>query len=139
MEAEVGEHPARWRALALISAATLLSLTVWFSTNAIAPALETERGFSGGDIAWLTIAVQLGFVLGTLIIAFTNLADMVNTRALFATSAVLAGVSNAALVFVPGGFAAALVLRVLSGASPWLPGSPEPHASLGVTRTQGTI
>jgi MFS family permease len=102
--------------LALISAATLLSLTVWFSTNAIAPALEIERGFSSGDIAWLTIAVQLGFVLGTLLIAFTNLADMVNTRALFATSAVLAGASNAALVFVPGGFATALVLRVLSGA-----------------------
>jgi len=116
VQAGVGEHPARWRALALISAATLLSLTVWFSTNAIAPALETERGFSSGDIAWLTIAVQLGFVLGTLTIALTNLADMVNTRALFAISAVLAGASNAALVFVPGGFAGALVLRVLAGA-----------------------
>jgi MFS family permease len=100
----------------LISTATLLSLTVWFSTNAIAPALETERGFSSGDIAWLTIAAQLGFVLGTLAIAFTNLADMVNTRALFAVSAVLAGASNAALVFLPGGVAAALALRVLSGA-----------------------
>ncbi len=110
-----GEHPKRWRTLGLISIATVFALSVWFSTNAIAPALETARGFSGADIAWLTIAVQLGFVLGTLIIAITNLADLMNTRKLFAICAVLAGASNAALVFVPGGFATALILRLLSG------------------------
>lgn len=109
------EHPLRWRMLALLSVATVLSLTVWFSTNAIAPALETEKGFSTGDITWLTIAVQIGFVIGTMLIAFTNVADVVNTRKVFAISALLAGFFNAALVFVPGGFATALVLRILSG------------------------
>ena len=63
-------------------------LTVWFSTNSIAPALQAERGYSGFDIACLTIGVQLGFVLGTLTIAATNLADTMNTRKLFASSAV---------------------------------------------------
>ncbi|HCP22534.1 MAG: MFS transporter [SAR202 cluster bacterium] len=110
-----GEHPLRWRMLAYLSVATVLSLTVWFSTNAIAPALEAEKGFSSGDIAWLTIAVQIGFVIGTLLIAITNLADVINTRKVFAICAVLAGATNAALVFVPGGFATALVLRLLSG------------------------
>ncbi|MCZ6534474.1 MAG: MFS transporter [Chloroflexi bacterium] len=109
------EPALRWRVLGLLSTATLLSLTVWFSTNAIAPALEAEKGFSKGDIAWLTIGVQLGFVVGTLIIAATNLADLVNTRAHFATSAVLAGIANAALVFAPEGFASALILRILAG------------------------
>ena len=101
--------------LALLSLATVLSLTVWFSTNAIAPALETEKGFSTGDVAWLTIAVQIGFVIGTMLIAFTNVADVINTRKVFAVSALLAGFFNAALVFVPGGFATSLVLRILSG------------------------
>ena len=110
-----GEHPKRWRTLGILSIATVFGLSVWFSTNAIAPALETERGFSNADIGWLTIAVQLGFVLGTLIIAITNLADLMNTRKLFAICAVLAGVSNAALVFVPGGIATALILRLLAG------------------------
>jgi len=109
------EHPQRWLTLALLSTATVLSLTVWFSTNSIAPALESERGFSSADIAWLTVGVQLGFVLGTIAIAATNLADLMNTRKLFAICAVLAGVTNVALVFVPGGFVTALVLRVLSG------------------------
>ena len=112
---KVEEDSRRWRNLALLSVATVLSLTVWFSTNAVAPALEVERGFSSSDIAWLTIAVQLGFVLGTLIIASTNLADLMNTRKLFAISAVLAGASNFALVFAPGGIVGALALRVLSG------------------------
>ena len=112
---QIREERRRWRNLALVSLATLSSLTVWFSTNAIASVLEVERGFSGSDVVWLTIAVQLGFVLGTLIIAYTNMADLLNTRKLFAISAVLAGVSNAALIFVPGGIAPALALRVLCG------------------------
>ena len=66
-------------------------------------------------MAWLTIGVQLGFVAGTLIIATTNLADLINTRIVFAISAVLAGIANVALVVTPGGFATAMVFRVLSG------------------------
>ena len=115
MPSETLEHPQRWRTLAFLSIATVLSLTVWFSTNAIAPALEAERGFSRADISWLNIGVQLGFVVGTLIIAASNLADLMNTRKLFAICAVLAGVSNVALVLVPGEFTTALVLRMLSG------------------------
>ena len=52
------EDPRRWRALAFVTVATVFSLTVWFSTNAIPPALEAERGYSKTDIAWLTIGVQ---------------------------------------------------------------------------------
>ena len=85
---EFQEDLRRWRTLAFVVTATVFSLTVWFSTNAISPALQAERGYSGSDIAWLTIAVQLGFVLGTLTIAATNLADIMNTRKLFAISAV---------------------------------------------------
>ena len=105
----------RWRVLLLMAVATLSSLTVWFSTSAVAPALESEKGFSSSDIAWLTVGVQLGFVFGTFIIALTNLADLVNTRMLFAVCAVLAGLSNIALIFVPDGLVPTLVLRILTG------------------------
>ncbi len=112
-----GESPGRWWTVGILAAATLMGLSVWFSANAVAPSLELEKGFSTkGDVAWFTMGVQLGFVAGTLLIAATNLADLMNARALFAISAVAAGVLNAALVFMPGGFASALILRILAGA-----------------------
>jgi len=93
------ETRSRSKALLLVSAATLFSLSVWFSTNAISGALEVEKSIDESSIALLTIAVQLGFVLGTLIIAFTNLSDLVNARTLFAVSAVLAAATN--LLVIP--------------------------------------
>ena len=83
MKSSQSDHPLRWRMLILLSISMVFSLTVWFSTNAIAPALKSEMGFSNSDIAWLTIAVQLGFVFGTLFLAVSNLSDMMNTRKIF--------------------------------------------------------
>ena len=56
----------RRRTLAFVALATFGALTVWFSTNAVSAALGEELGFSNADVAWLTIAVQLGFVAGDL-------------------------------------------------------------------------
>ena len=89
----------RSRALMLVSAATFFSLSVWFSTNAISGALEVEKSIDESSMAILTIAVQLGFVFGTLLIAFTNFSDLVNTRTLFAVSAALAAATN--LLVIP--------------------------------------
>ena len=43
--------------------------------SAAAPAIATEFSISGSGIAWLTMAVQAGFVAGTLVSALLNLAD----------------------------------------------------------------
>ena len=91
---KAAENRARRRALALVALATLGALAVWFSTNAVATALGAELGFEAGALAWLTIAVQFGFVAGTLGSALTNLAERINPRALFALSAALAAVAN---------------------------------------------
>ena len=55
---------------------------------------EVEKSVDESAIAILTIAVQLGFVFGTLLIAITNLSDLVNARTLFAISAILAALTN---------------------------------------------
>ena len=93
------EGRARRRTLLIVSLASLFGLSVWFSTNAISAALEAEKGLTEQDVAWLTIAVQLGFVFGTVIIALTNLADLLNARTLFFISAIGAGVLN--LLVIP--------------------------------------
>ena len=106
---------ARGRALAVVSVASIFAFSVWFSTNAIAPALEVEKGLDSGDIAWLTIAVQFGFAFGTVVSAALNLADIFSARRLFAVSAVAAGALNL-LVIPVDGFAEVFITRFATGA-----------------------
>ena len=109
------ESPARWRALALVAAAELLGMSLWFSASAVAPALKAEWGLTDSAAAWLTLAVQLGFVAGTLVSAFGNLPDVFATRRLFAVSAWLGAAANAGLAFFARGPVSAVVLRFLTG------------------------
>jgi MFS family permease len=100
---------------AFLSLATLLSMSVWFSATAVAPALEQEWNLSSAQAAWLTMMVQLGFVLGTLLSAYLTLADRIESNRLFALSSVAVAVANGMLVFSDG-LASSLPLRFLTGA-----------------------
>ena len=104
----------RRRMLAFVALATLGALTVWFSTNAVASALGEELGFGDGEVAWLTIAVQFGFVAGTVASALTNLAERMNARRLFALSALAAALANVAPVGSES-FAVWVLARFLTG------------------------
>ncbi len=110
-----GSGRARTRALAVVCTASIFALAVWFSTNAVAPALEVEKGLDSGEIAWLTIAVQFGFAFGTLISAVLNLADLFSARRLFAVSAVAAAALNLLVILVDG-FGWVFVARFATGA-----------------------
>ena len=93
-----GQSISSGRVLGIVSLATILALSIWFSTNAIGPALEREKGLSTSDLSWLTIAVQMGFVMGTLVSAALNLTDRIRPRALFAAAALVGATLNAAIV-----------------------------------------
>lgn len=109
------EAAGRWRMLAVIGLAELLGMSLWFAATAIAPELAGRWSLSPGQTGWLTSAVQLGFVAGTLAAAVLNLADIVPSRTYFAASAVLAALANLGLLAV-GSFGGALLLRFLTGA-----------------------
>ena len=100
--------------LALIALAELLGMSVWFAATAVAPELRELWGLSPAESGWLTSAVQLGFVAGTLGAAALNVADLFPSRPYFAACAVLAAAANGALLFA-GGYGPALVLRFLTG------------------------
>jgi MFS family permease len=91
-------------------------MTLWFSATAAAPAIVQEFGMAAGGLAWLTMAVQAGFVAGTLLTALTNLADTVNSRRLFAMGCVAGAIVNAAIAIVPSD-EAVIVLRFFTGAA----------------------
>lgn len=96
---------SRVASLGLIALAQVLALSIWFSGTAALPALLAEVDLPPVRQAALTSAVQIGFVAGALISAFTSLADRVDPRRLFAVGALLAAGSNAiALILEPGGW-----------------------------------
>lgn len=55
-------------------------MTTWFSASAVIPQLRAAWSLSNGAAAWLTIAVQLGFVTGAVLSAALNLADLMSPR-----------------------------------------------------------
>ena len=55
---------------------------------------------STGEEAGLTLMVQIGFVVGALLSAVLNLADIVPSRKLFLYSAVAGALANLSLVLV---------------------------------------
>ena len=72
--------------LGAISAAELLVMAVWFSASAILSALTELWSLSANGQAWLTMAVQIGFVVGALGSAVLNLADRIPAKWFFVTS-----------------------------------------------------
>lgn len=69
-------------------------MALWFSGSAVVPALDREWNLSDEQVSWISIAVQLGFVAGTLLSATLNLPDIITTRHLFAISAFLGAATN---------------------------------------------
>jgi MFS family permease len=102
--------------LLLVAIAEILGMTLWFSATAAAPAIVAEFGMASGGLAWLTMAVQAGFVAGTLITALTNLADAVNSRRLFAAGCVIGALVNGAIAFAPSA-GGVIVMRFCTGAA----------------------
>jgi MFS family permease len=107
--------PERWRQLAALSLAELLALSLWFSASAVLPALQREWALGPGGSAGLTIAVQVGFIAGTLASALGNLPDVWSPRSLMAVGAILGAAANAALALWVESLPPALVLRFVTG------------------------
>jgi MFS family permease len=102
--------------LVVLAIAEFLGMTPWFSATAATPALIAEFHLDEAGASWITMAVQAGFVLGTLMSAMANLPDVLNPRRLFAIGCVIAAIANA-MVTQASGPTTAIALRVLTGAS----------------------
>jgi MFS family permease len=105
----------RWRMLALVGVAELLAMSLWFSASAVAPELTAQWELTPTESAWLTSAVQVGFVVGALGSAAFTLSDTVPARYLFAASAGFGAVLTAALALVVDSAGPAIAVRFLTG------------------------
>ena len=109
-----GDGGRAWAMLALLAAAELLGMSLWFTGSAVAPQLDARWGLSAAQVGGLSTAVQLGFVLGTAITAVLNVADVIPARWLFASTALAGALANATLLVAPD-YANALASRALTG------------------------
>jgi len=105
----------KWRTLLLLATAELLAMGLWFSATAVLPALQAQWAISRAEAAWLTMAVQLGFVAGAVLSALFNVPDLWQPRNVMAVGAAVGAVLTAAIPFFVVGFRAAVVMRFGTG------------------------
>ncbi|MEK6256726.1 MAG: MFS transporter, partial [Chloroflexota bacterium] len=105
----------KWRNLILLSLSVLLSMALWFSASAVVPQMTLEWGLSPGQQSWMTMSVQIGFVVGALLSAVTNLAERVSPTKLIGTSALLGALFNGYIPIFSNGPESTLVFRFLTG------------------------
>jgi MFS family permease len=108
------EHPHRWRTLLLLAVTLVLAMSTWFSASAVVPQLRTIWTLSPSSAAWLTIAVQLGFVGGAVVSSLFNLSDIIAPKHVMFGGAIGAALANL-LLLGAGGPESAIPLRFATG------------------------
>ena len=99
----------------VIALAQLFGTSLWFSANSAAYDLIHQWGIGAADLGALTNAVQLGFIVGTLLFAITGLADRFPASRIFAVCAVAGAAANAAFALLATGMGAGVPLRFVVG------------------------
>lgn len=105
----------RWRALVVLAVGELCGMSLWFGVSAVVPLLSAEWRLSEESAGWLTLAVQLGFVAGTLLSALLNLPDIISARKLLTVAALCGALVNALFALLAYGPGMGITLRFLTG------------------------
>ena len=103
----------KWRVIGLICLCQVLVMALWFSTTAVVPSLQKERTLSSFHVSLLTSSVQIGFVIGTLASAVFGLADRLNPRRFFMSTAAIAAAANLAILMLDPASLGIPALRLL--------------------------
>lgn len=109
-----GDPEGRWVALVWLATAMFLAMTTWFSASAVVPQLREAWQLGPSGAAMLTIAVQVGFVVGAVASAALGLADRFAPTRVMMAGALGAAAVNLGLLAVEG-VVPATVLRFATG------------------------
>ena len=109
------EAERRAYTLPVIIGAQCFGGSLWFVGNSIAGEVAPLWPRVDGAVGWLTSAVQLGFLAGTLVYAMRGWPDRYPAHRVFLVSCLLGALANAAVLLGPESFAWFLAARVLTG------------------------
>ena len=77
--------------------------------------LQRDWGLAEHSVGYITAAVQLGFIVGTLVFAFLAIADRFSARWVFFACSMAGALANIALLVAPEGLSGLLLLRFATG------------------------
>ena len=107
------QRPAR--ILPVIVAAQFAGVAIWFAGNAVLGDLQRQWGLADTALGYVTSAVQLGFIAGTLTFAFLAIADRYSPRLVYLACSLLGALANLAAISADGSFGALLATRFVTG------------------------
>ncbi len=99
----------------VIVLAQLFGTSLWFSPNSAASDLIRAWQLSTTELGYLTSAVQIGFILGTLFLATSGLADRFSASRIFAIASVFGATLNGVFALLCTGLEQAIVTRFAVG------------------------
>jgi MFS family permease len=88
--------------------------SLWFAGNAVLSDLQRQWGLTPNALGYMTSAVQLGFIAGTLVFAFFAISDRFSPRIVFLLCSLVGAAANLG-IYLADGLAGLLVLRFLTG------------------------
>lgn len=103
------------RVFYLLAISQFCGTSLWFAGNAILPQLQSLYGWQVNAVGYLTSAVQLGFISGTLVIALTGIADRFSPSAIFFISSVFGAACNLISLIEVSSFSLDITSRFLTG------------------------
>jgi MFS family permease len=106
-------RPARILPVIIFSQFTGASL--WFAGNAILLDLERDWGLPDKSVGYITSAVQLGFIAGTLLFALLSIADRFSSRWVYFCCSMAGAVATLSVLVVPETLYWLLLLRFITG------------------------
>lgn len=106
------------RVLPVIVFAQLLGTSPWFAVNAVMPDLQAayaHHGWPVAAVATLSSALQIGFIVGTLVFALLAVADRFPARRVFLVCSLACGIATLAAAAMASSYSALVAWRVLTG------------------------
>jgi len=103
------------RILTVIVASQFAGTALWFAGNAVLSDLQRQWGLAADALGYITSAVQLGFISGTLVFAFLAIADRVSPRLVFLACSIAGALANLLAFAAEGSLVMMLGCRFATG------------------------
>ena len=103
------------RILPILVLAQFAGTSLWFAVNAVMPDLQQQMGWPASAVGRLTSALQLGFIVGTLVFALLAIADRFSARRVFLFCALAGALCTLGAMMRIASFTELLLWRAATG------------------------